>query len=101
MFDPAIVGPEAIIVRQFRAAHRVAQLRELMIDSGDDEDVALASFEYPARRGVRDVTAAARRLDSASAQAVHLDCRLVAMKIGVEQRDVEELALAGALAMQQ
>ena len=45
--------------------------------------------------------AGAPRLNRAAAQAVHLDRRVMAVEVGVEQCDVEILALAGALAMQQ
>src|SRR5271163_3879808 len=72
-----------------------------MLDAGDDDDVVFASFEHPTRRGVGEMMAAALRLNRAAAEAVHLDCRVMAVEVGVEQRDVKELALAGALAMQQ
>src|SRR5690242_17579793 len=59
--EPALIGPEAIVVGQFGPAHRRAQLCELVIDAGDDNDVAPMPFEYAARRGVGNMMARASR----------------------------------------
>src|ERR1700730_16130041 len=72
-----------------------------MIEPGENEDVPLPRLEHPGRAQNRVMQAGADWLRRAAARAERLDPDIVVVEVGVEQRDIEILPFAGALAMEQ
>src|SRR5215472_16893966 len=88
---------EASVARQFRTVHRIAQVSELMIDSGHDKNRMPLAFEDSQRRHREMMRAVAMRWRAGQARQVYRN--VVVAEIAIEQRSLEVLTFTGSLAM--
>lgn len=73
----------------------------MMVQRRDDNHVAILRLEHSARERIPRLRPRAGRLELAFGEAMSLDCGLVVMEIGVEQREIEMLPFTGSLAVQE
>src|SRR3989304_10305781 len=85
---------------EFRPAHRFAKGLPLMLQRHDDE-IAVLALEQPDRANRVVLRAGAFGLYRAAAGAEDLYVNLMTMVVGIEDRDIQVLAPARALTMQQ
>ena len=71
-----------------------------MFDSADNDYVMIASVIHTTGRAIREMFSAARQLDAAAAQAIHLHSRMMTIEIGIDQRDIQQLTFASTLAIE-
>src|SRR5216684_1342273 len=72
-----------------------------MVSAGHDQDRYLLAVEHAERRDRKMVRAVSPRQESALAQARRMHCHVVVAEVAVEQRSLDVLPLARALAMEQ
>ena len=101
VFDPGRQIDETRVAREFRMADCFAKLRPMPVHPSDDDEVDLFAPEDAARTEARVVAAGTFDAVRATTRRVHLHAHVVVAEIGVEQRDVDVLADAGTLAIEQ
>src|SRR6516165_1660355 len=73
----------------------------MMVEPGEYQDVALAALEHPRRRQDRVMQPRSHRLGRTAARTECLYPDIVVAEVCINQRNIEMLPLAAALAMQQ
>src|SRR5437588_4214212 len=73
----------------------------MLIQPGQNDDVPLAAFKGAGRRKKRMMQPGAFHLMLAAAGAVQFNSHGLTMEVGIEQRDIDVLALAGLFAVKQ
>src|SRR6516162_9199238 len=97
-----ITGPrEAGIGAEVRSADSFAQADPLFVGHREDDDPALLTLEDTGGTGEGVMKSGGFHLASALACAVELHPDGLTVKIGIKQRDVDVLPLAGPFAMKQ
>src|SRR5580704_9593892 len=95
------VVAEAGILRQLRATHRIAEIPELILNRGHEQDRIALTVEDAQRRHREVMRSIASRLKGPAAKTRRVHGHIVVAEVAIEQRGLDELALAGAFAMEQ
>src|SRR5579872_3074850 len=97
-----ITGPrEAGIGAEVRSADSFAHADPLFVGHREDDDPLLLSLEDAGRAGEGVMKSGGFQLASALAGAAELHPDGLTMKVGIKQRDIDVLTLAGSFAMEQ
>src|ERR1700736_5753136 len=95
------VVDEARILAEFRPSHDFAELDPMVIEPREDKDVGLPALDHAGRQKRRIMLSGAERFFGAAARADRLYAPVVVVEVRVEQRNIEVLTRAGAVAIKE
>src|SRR5713226_7335804 len=101
MLDTQSSGFETGIACQVRPFHRIAEVTPMVVDRSDYDYVVVVAAVHTAWRPVRQMFSRASHLHTAARQAINLNGSMMIGEVRIEEGDVDVLALAGMIAMEQ